>query len=161
GGFGDTVEKATTDAFENFVRSSFHVVMAAFHGMRDEQVTVETWDVGGVARTVTLGNIVSRGSPPAGRADWFKALEAALRARGLATGAHWVRASHAASPDSAPTIEVLVDNQTCAELQGALARFAWPSPPSSFFSVRLFFVVQGGLDVRRAAARMIAHASLD
>jgi hypothetical protein len=157
GGFGKSVEAATADAFENFTRSSFHVLAAALHGMVDDQVTTETWDLGGVARTVTLGNLVSRGAPPPAsvRSDWFKALEAAIRARGLATGTHWVRAYHGATPGSPPTIEVLLDNETCRELEEALARFAWPAT-EGFFSVRIFFILRGGLDVTEAIAHMIA-----
>jgi hypothetical protein len=60
GGFGASIEEATRNAFENFVRSSFHVLLAAFHGMKDDQVTIESWDIGNVVREVTLGKIVSR-----------------------------------------------------------------------------------------------------
>jgi hypothetical protein len=164
GGIGATLDDAVKDALSGFVRGSFHVLLSAFAGRRDdeEQVSRETWVLGGVPRDVTLGPAVVRGTPPDGLplSRWIDQLRDALAARPPSEGAHWVRLYHAQADDRLLTNEVMLDNVADAELERRLLGFPWP-PSATFFSVRCFLVLRGGRDVGRAVARMVERAALD
>jgi hypothetical protein len=154
GGFGATRERAIADAQSNFVANSFHVLHAAFFSEHDDQVRREQWAIGGRPKRVTLGTIGIRGQSSEVAAvapEWFKKFEAQLRSRNLRPGTHWLRYYYAQVDHRPLSCEVLLDNEVWQELQSVMAAEAGPLG-SGFLSLRVFLVVQDGMDISEAAS---------
>jgi hypothetical protein len=137
------------------VANALHVLLAAFAGVARDQVTEERWESGGHSLRAIIGGVTGRGQPPAGGSPtgWFPLVEAAVRAAALPKRTHWLRVYCARSAGSDHVTEVLLDGHEWRELAARLAAFAWP-PADSFYSVRVFLVLDGGFDTSRAVAAL-------
>ncbi len=155
-GFGTDRESTLASAWQNFAAGSFHVLLATLLYHDTEEVDRTMWDIDGIPRAVTLGGVVSRGARPDDD-GWLHAFEAAVRTAILPEGLHWIRLFYAQVEGEEVACEVLLDNVPWEEVQEPMAAFAWPAS-DDYYSVRLFLVVQGGLDIRRAMAVLIDHA---
>lgn len=143
-GLGSDRVTAIRDSLENLTRSSFHVILRAFVMPDDEQVTVEDWHFGSVARKVVIGNATFRGSPPNVAGDpsqWFPLLESGIRKTALTPDCHWIRFYYAHLKGLALDCEVLVDNENSASLRELMLAFPWPTS-EGFYSARIFLIVQ-------------------
>ncbi|HEX7900351.1 MAG TPA: DUF6348 family protein [Planctomycetota bacterium] len=151
GGFGATRNEAIDDAFENFVAGTLHVLLAAFFpDLPTDQADIEEWIVGGTKKRVVVGNFTTRGQLPALR-EFIPAinrlLENEVKARVLSKGTHWIRLYQARGPTTNIN-EVLLNNEPDPGLQAAIGLMPWPAS-TSFYSVRLFLVVQDRSDESR------------
>jgi hypothetical protein len=165
-GFGKTREEAVSDAVKNFVDNSFHVLLASFLSppdAPDAQVVREEWSIGGQKKRVILGGIGVRGTLPRQGEDdlsWLQQFREKLQAQTLPEGTHWVRLYYGQFTSKPSSLEVLLDNEDWTDLRSELSRIDWPVSPG-FFSVRLFLVIQGGVDVSRAIALIARMADSD
>jgi len=150
-GIGATREQAVLDAQQHFARNVFHVILAAFCQRDREQVIQEEWLINGQQRLATIGNVEIRGQLPESGMAWFRQFEDKLKVRELGAGTHWVRLFYAQSRGKTQTCEVLFDNDVWEEMQAEMADVDWPCG-EDFYSVRVFLVLQGGMDVSPAAA---------
>lgn len=152
-GIGPDVASALTDACQSFQDSSFHVLFVTLLGRICDHVDRETWCIGGMVRVMTFGWLRTRGElPPDFWPTIFEAMQRQIEAVGVQSGLHWVRYFYANVPGHHPTIEVLVDNQSCQELSSQAAILRWPSS-DAFYSVRLFFTIQDGASSLPAGAQ--------
>lgn len=157
-GFGPTVVDQRRDAWHTFAAGSLPVLLATLLYLDDDRVERTAWEVDDVDRAVTIGALVIRGTPPA--VDrWQLAIRDAIVGSALPEGLHWVRAYVALQGDEMLATEVLLDNQPWDHGQEALTGFPWPATPG-VASVRVFLVIQGGLDTSRALAELVDGAAL-
>lgn len=146
-GIGMDREGAVGDAMGNFALTTLHPLLAAFYGQEaGEQVTTEVWEIAGASWRVSIGPYGLRGR--AGDAlelpaATFTTLGALIKALPLDGSVHWVRLFYANVNAENSQAEVLLDNEPWEEAQQQLASLPWPRP-ESFYSVRLFFILQRG-----------------
>jgi hypothetical protein len=160
-GIGTDTDAALKDAFYSFARGTLHVLLTAFFDLASaEQVTYEEWDIAGTSREVTLGNVFIRGTTPADTVAWIPQFEAVLKSSALPKGAHWVRLFYAQMDKQAMCYEALLDNEPWAELQEAMAHFAWPAT-KEYYSARLFITIQGGVGLAEACAAICSKEGPD
>jgi hypothetical protein len=159
GGFGEDRAESIENAFETFAQSSLPpLLVALLHTEHD--ATRTALEVDGIMRAITLGDVAVRGQIPEGASldmAWFEAFEVALGRAEVPSGTHWARVYFAQHDGQRAALEVLLDNEPWEWMQGELEDVAWPTG-AGFLSVRLFLVMQGGVDVSRAVARMIERA---
>jgi hypothetical protein len=87
-GIDHDAAKARLDGFENFVRSSFHVLLrAVLLPAPDDQVDVEEWVIGEQRFVVTIGCVTARRPAPDWPVptQWFETFEAAIKRTVAAT----------------------------------------------------------------------------
>lgn len=159
GGFGRSFEEARDEAFARFTEGALPVLLATFVRPPGGEVRVEHWEIAGVRRRVIIGKLQERGEPasePATRA-WRGAVEQAIQGLALPTGLHWLRVFHAHQPHHPRVLEFLLDNTYSAELGAVLEHAPWPRGPKDT-TQRVFFTLQGGVDVSRAVAAFLTHA---
>lgn len=137
-------EAGLRDAWENFCRNSFHVLLSALWGRADEdQVTVETWQVGEQRFEAHLGNFCTRGADgkvPALPEDLFPSIEAQIRALPLDGRIHWFRHFFCAF-DNQRTVEALFDNEPWQAGMDSFAGLAWQDS-EAYYSARNFLVIK-------------------
>jgi len=157
-GFGERRAEQEADAWRRFAAGSLHVLLAAF--LYDEAVPVErtAWEIDGLTRAVTISDALTRGEPP-DLAPWRNAIRSAIMGSTLPEGTHWIRV-FVAQLQGTLTTEVLLDNEPWEYAAEQLAGFIWPVG-GDYYSVRYFLVVQGGIDVSRAIADLVAHLDAD
>lgn len=107
-------EDGLQDALRNFASNSFHVLLSALWGQAEEdQVMVETWEIGERRFEVHIGNLGLRGAegkaPPL-PAGLFPSIERAIRTEPLDARLHWFRHFFCAFGNQR-TVEALFDNQ--------------------------------------------------
>jgi Family of unknown function (DUF6348) len=143
-GIGPDRSTAIEDACEGFQGSCFHALFVTLLDHPCDHVDRETWIIGGQARQVTFGWLRTRGAFPFDR--WppvFERIQGHMKSLPLSPGRHWIRYFYCHLPSGAPTVEVLVDNETHEELQARGGGLPWPAS-DTVYSVRLFFVIQDG-----------------
>lgn len=157
-GWGDDDDSLVHDAVQNFSLSSFHVLLSAFFNDHfDEQIDQETWQIGKQTFTATIGNVISRGDVPdtLGTA-WFNEYQQAVQKLPLSDGVHWLRLYYGQADNRAIAYEALLDNEHCQAIMPLVEHFSWQAS-DDFYSVRVFLVVKGGMDIGRMAY-LIARA---
>ena len=154
-GVGATRAVREADAWAAFSKSTLPVVAGAFLAIKDATVERTTWQIGGLGRTVTSGEPVTRGAPPP-LGTWFESLRASIEGSGLSRGTHWIRMAYTHRDGEAADCEVLLDNEPWEPVREAMQAFAWPSRAEPY-SVRSFLAVQGGLDLSRVLPMFVEH----
>lgn len=157
-GFGETRTEQEADAWRIFATGSLPVLLAAFFYDDEVEVRRTMWEIDGLQRPVTIGATVTRGDPPE-LDTWWEAARDLIEDSTLPEGTHWIRLV-IAQEDAEVVTEVLLDSEPWAHGQAALSELAWPASPD-YYSARIFLVLQGGLDVGRAVADLIAGAGGD
>lgn len=143
-GFGENWGDALAEAGYGFQEVVFHAAFAALLDRPCSHAKVEEWDIAGTRRTVTSGQLGTRGEFPC--ETWprtFQAIVEQLREADLPSGLHWVRYFHQHSPGHEPVTELLLDNEPWVELHEDAVILPWPGG-NAFYSVRLFFIIQDG-----------------
>lgn len=141
-GVGTDLPTALQDACKSFQDSSFHVLFSALLAQPCGHVEQEVWSISGVPRRVTLGLLRMRGHLPLDQ--WppvFEALQKQVQSFAIPSGLHWIRFFYSSFPIESPTIEVLVNNDTCSGLQMQAAELPWPRT-KDVYTARLFFIIQ-------------------
>lgn len=164
-GVGNTPEDAGKDAWENFMRSSFHAILAGIFlpDSHDDMVTRKTLTVGGRTYVATIGQLSIRGkaqSAADGHAhEWVEQFEKDIATHlSLSNGVHWLRIFHAQGGENVMN-EVLLDNETCESLKTHAETYSFPKS-DSYSSVRLFLILKNEPDIARMA-KIIAGLSDD
>ncbi len=145
--------------WKTFAAGSFHVLAATLLYHDTDELVRTTWEIDDLTRAVTIGALVTRGEPPE-RVRWEAAVKDLIVGSALPEGLHWIRAYVALHEDEVLDTEVLLDNATWDYGQELLAGFSWPHVDGSA-SLRLFLVIQGGLDVSRAIADLVEQVAGD
>ncbi len=132
------------DALRNFASNSFHVLLSALWGQAEEdQVMVETWEIGERRFEVHIGNLGLRGAegkaPPL-PAGLFPSIERAIRTEPLDARLHWFRHFFCAFGNQR-TVEALFDNQPWEAGMQNLAALDWQDS-QGYYSVRNFLMLK-------------------
>lgn len=135
---------ALANAFQNFCINSFHVLLSALCGVDEpDQVSVETWRIGGTDDTAVIGHMGARATEggnvpiPDGL---FQAIEHAIRSDALLPRLHWFRFFVGMAGDK-PTFESLHQNEPWAPGLETLQSLSWPTG-TGYYSVRLFLMLK-------------------
>ncbi|VFT36247.1 Uncharacterised protein [Pseudomonas aeruginosa] len=150
-------EDGLQDALRNFASNSFHVLLSALWGQAEEdQVMVETWEIGERRFEVHIGNLGLRGAegkaPPL-PAGLFPSIERAIRTEPLDARLHWFRHFFCAFGNQR-TVEALFDNQPWEAGMQNLAALDWQDS-QGYYSVRNFLHAQAAGVGRRVALRRV------
>lgn len=144
-GLGSTPAEAEKDAFDNFCRSSFHVIAAAFYDHSEpDQVTSELWQLAGSEYEATIGNFTLRSFQGGGTPipeDLFPRLEAMIRALPASVPLYWIRAFYCNLDREEHVSEVLLNNDRWPAAESMVASLEW-EPRDSYYSARLFLVLR-------------------
>ncbi|HBO3045649.1 TPA: hypothetical protein L4Q92_004496 [Pseudomonas aeruginosa] len=137
-------EDGLQEALRNFASNSFHVLLSALWGQAEEdQVMVETWEIGERRFEVHIGNLGLRGAegkaPPL-PAGLFPSIERAIRAEPLDARLHWFRHFFCAFGNQR-TVEALFDNQPWEAGMQNLAALDWQDS-QGYYSVRNFLMLK-------------------
>ncbi|HVV81501.1 MAG TPA: DUF6348 family protein, partial [Kofleriaceae bacterium] len=151
GGFGPSVEARRLDAWRTFAIGTLHALLAAFLYVEEADVVRTAWEVDGTVRAVTTAGVTGRGDVPAVRTieDVARTI---IEGSELPTGTHWVRFFFVQRETKLVVTEALLDNEPWDHGQEQLEAASWPPAGPGGGSVRMFLVLQGGLDVGRAIA---------
>ncbi len=157
-GFGETLEERIAHALRTFAGNTLHVLLAAFLGIDDgDQADRERFTNDGVPRMVTHGNAACAGDPDlAGSTGWYLQFLDLLAEHPIPPGTHWIRLFHAQLDRKQLGIELLLDNERWCAAEPALRAIDWPRA-DGYFSMRMFLVVQGGLDIGVAVGVLALH----
>jgi hypothetical protein len=137
-GVGDSQELAVQNAFEKFVRGSFHVIMEALteHRCESEHVEREVWESAGWSWDAFIGPLFLQATQPGARLGGFEQFYAAISQQflTLAAGPHWMRVFLGALDGQVMGREVLVDGAHWPEGEALLDAhpFEHPHGYSSF-----------------------------
>ncbi len=161
-GIADTREERIRQSLQVFSDNTLHVLLKRFFGLDCGEQTNELKITNhGVPRTITDGNMACRGAGAVEMStDWIEAFHRLLATEPLLEGTHWVRLYYA-QMDRRPTmLELLLDNEQWTS--GLAAARSLPLPlADGFFSIRIFLVIQGGVDVGQAIGLMARHSEAD
>ena len=142
-GIGDG-NTAIRDAMHNFAINSFHVFLAAFWERNEsDQVTTETWTVGGSDFIAYVGNFGTRESAgvdaviPEGL---FPAIKSSVESQALTSSWHWVR-HYFCDVKGKQTFEALMDNEHFEPGVNRMTSMPWVKS-EGFYSVRNFLVLR-------------------
>ena len=142
-GIGDG-EVAITDALNNFMINSFHVLLSAFWGRgEDQQVTTEDWTVSGKPFKAHIGNFGTRGSQgvePVVPPELFPTIRRTIECESLSPSCHWVR-HFFCDVKGDRTFEALLDNNQWTAGLDALRTIGW-AKSDGYYSVRNFLVLR-------------------
>ncbi|ABR85712.1 MULTISPECIES: DUF6348 family protein [Pseudomonas aeruginosa group] len=137
-------EEGLQDALRNFCSNSLHVLLSVFWGHAGEdQVLVETWEIGERRFEAHIGNLGLRGAEgkaPALPAGLFPGIERAIRAEPLDPRLHWFRHFFCAFGNQR-TVEALFDNQPWEAGMQSLAALDWRDS-QGYYSVRNFLMLK-------------------
>jgi hypothetical protein len=144
-GMGATRDEAALNALQNFSVYSLHVLLAAmWKTIEPSQVSIETWDVGGVDWQAFLGLVAMKHQAPDTPtlpSDVFPRLEGAIKAAPLAGDWNWFRWYCAHSKGTPPIFEALKNNEPWAPGVDAIQQAQWPAV-ENFWSARQFLVLK-------------------
>lgn len=143
-GIGKSPEEQQQDALQNFIMSSFHVLLAALWGRVDaEQVNVATWTIDGTPWTAYIGGFSRRLSVgidielPDG---YLEQITQAIQQAPLEHDSHWCRTFFCNIGSQKRIHEALLDNEQWATGEEMMKNVAWPVS-EGFYSVRNFLVL--------------------
>jgi len=144
GGIG-AEDAGARDALENFMRNSLHVMLAAFWGKHDpEQVSIETWEIGGRNFNAYIGPFGTRTMAGCQHAhiprQLFPAMQSAIVHQPFSGKLHWVRIFFS-NYNGEPTFEALLDNEEWPAGIECLQAIPWKKT-NGYYSVRNFLVIR-------------------
>lgn len=143
-GMGDTTELQQKDALQNFLVSSFHVLLAAFWGRAEVQdIEVQSLTIEGKQWVAYVGGFSQRRSVgvetelPQG---YLEKIIDAISAMALSHRIHWCRTFFCNIGNQKRIHEALLDNEPWAEGEAMMQAVDW-STTDGFYSIRNFLVV--------------------
>ena len=140
-GLGMDELTATQNAFENFVKNSFHVMLSALWDITDgEQVGVEEWEIGGQTWKATIGNFGCKGKFDVPQ-ELFATIEDMVSNLDFNGEIHWLRVFYANVGKDETIIECLLDNEVWEDGRRELQTVNWLKS-DSFYSIRNFIIFQ-------------------
>lgn len=162
GGFGETLDERIRHALGTFARNTLHVLLTVFLGADcGDSVGRERIINSGIPRLVTHGDAACAGDPDlAGSTGWWDGFLDLLATHPIPPGIHWVRLFCAQLDRRQLGIEILLDNERWSAAEPALREIVWPAA-DGYFSIRMFLVVQGGIDLAAAVGVFALHPQSD
>ena len=116
----------------------------AFYFQKDDQITIEKWEINGEKWRVFLGNFVGRGEkvensvqPPD---EVFPIFEELIKSQNLNENCHWFSWFYANAENKTMQCEVYIDNQIWQEATEKIKNCNWEKPPE-YYSYRNFVVL--------------------
>jgi len=132
------------DALQNFSVNSFHVLLAAFWEVNDQdQVMSEKWSFHGKTYTVFIGNLGTRGSKgvnPEIPDKLFESIENAIKNEPLQNKLSWFRCFFC-DVSGNQTFEALKNNEDWQPGLSALQSLPWLKT-NGYYSVRNFLIIK-------------------
>jgi hypothetical protein len=159
-GWGAGESEALKTAESSFLMNDLHVFLAQFLGVATDQVERKVWEIDGLSREVICGPVTGLGVDPDAEMLWFEELKKQILTLKLAPGLHWLRFYCARHQDKTISLEVLLDNEECVEIQNALSNFAWKIS-DEFYAVRVFMTISGGPDIADVLRVFCANPDCD
>ena len=83
-----------------------------------------------------------------------------LASQSLSEGTHWVRLFYSQHNRQPSELELLLDNDPWSDALAAAGSLSFPSG-DGYFSLRMFMVIQGGLDIGRGIGIIAQHPEAD
>ena len=149
GDYGETIEEAVNNNFQNFSASSLHPLLAAL-GCIDphtyDQITIEEWEINGKVWTAYIGNLVpkilaDRQNTIAPPSEFFDSFERGIKAQQLINRLHWFRGYYCQLDNEITNREFLMDNELVTETDIIFS--ALPIVPNvRFYSCRNFIILK-------------------
>ena len=140
-GIGKDKYSAIQNAFQNFVANSFHVFLAAFWQINnDEQIGIEEWNINGDLWNVYIGNFGCKGDFNIPE-NLFKTIEEQIQEENLEEDIYWLRIYYANINDKEIMIETLKNNEVWPEMEKKLRYVSW-APSDKFYSLRNFIILK-------------------
>lgn len=138
-GWGKDQEEAISVAFENFNRSTLHIVLAAFFPEKQSDINVETWNIAGKKWKAYFDSIVYVCSDTETQQELyalpiFDTLEACIEKNSYSEKINWLSFFVNGS-----TLEVLLNNEVWKEGLEAFQKVSWPQT-GQYFSARIFVI---------------------
>ena len=132
------------NGFTNFTANSLHPMLAAIWGVEnEEQVTTESWQVGGKNYTAYLGGLgqrTSQGYTPKLPPNLFDSIEALIKSTSMEHRIHWIRHFFCNISPEQQVYESLLDNDVWEAGEENLKELDWHKP-ETFYSVRHFMIL--------------------
>ncbi|MBK5722044.1 hypothetical protein JGH11_14285 [Dysgonomonas sp. Marseille-P4677] len=154
-GMGLNIDITIENAWKNFLKNSFHTLLAAFFSDKfDDQINRYQWQIEGHMYDVVMSRTSIRGNHPEPLpGKWLKQFEDILRNQHLPQGTHWVRLYYAQSESEPISMEILLDNEVWKAVEKKVHSFDFPVY-KDFFSLRVFVILRDVADVSHAASVM-------
>lgn len=135
-------EAGVREALQAFEAEALHVLLAScWYVTDDRRIQVQSWDLGLRQWDVFAGRPVSSPADMTIPEGWLTALGDAMRQESPGAELHWLQIFQRRDEAGQLTREVLLDNESWARGEQALAALAWPA---TAYSMRAFLA----LDVR-------------
>lgn len=152
-GIGMDVNAAIEDAWKNFLKNTFHVLLATFFITKDEKLAIRLeWLINGRKYNVTMGQMAFRGNLPSTLSfKWYEEFESMIKEQELPSGTHWIRLFYAQSANEMMSCEILLDNNVWKSVESKVRAFSFPKS-KDYLSIRIFMVMQDRLEISRAVA---------
>lgn len=140
-GHGNDEVSATQNAFEQFVKNSFYVFLAAFWEVENlEYVGVEEWEINDEKWKVIIGNFVCKGEFDTPQ-ELFDTIEDVASNLQLTKNYHWIRTFYANVNQEEKIVESQLDNQVWEDGKRELQTVNWKES-EDFYSLRNFILLQ-------------------
>lgn len=138
-GWGKDAHEAIGVAFENFNRSTLHIVLGAFFPKKKHDITVENWDLNGKKWKVYFDSIVylcadAETNNQLKNLPIFDTLKKCLGNKTYNEKINWVSVFV-----SGNVIEVLLNNEPWKEAVEVFEKLSWPQT-GQYFSARIFVI---------------------
>lgn len=152
-GFGTDLDSATAEAWNGFLRNSFHVLLSAFFTQDyDDQINRYEWTIDNHDYEAVMSQISIRGRQPEKfPLKWLDQFEDMIKQGSFSPGTHWVRLYYAQSGWEMVNCEILLDNTDWSSKYPLIQTFEYPTS-ENFFSVRVFMVLKDRFDVSKTAS---------
>ncbi len=152
-GIGSSAEEAIANSFNSFVRNTFHTIFAAFFSKDyDDQVLRDKWLINSAPYDVISSQIGIRGKKPDGLSvQWVEQFEDTIKKQMLNSGINWIRLFYSIFNNQITTCEVLINNEVTPFIQDIAEKFDI-TLTEDYYSLRLFYILQNGLDFGRLSA---------
>jgi hypothetical protein len=161
-GFAETRDERVKQSVDAFTQNTLHVLLRVFFAIDCGEQTNE-WTFSGQHGLcqVTDGNVLCRGPAEAPMGDgWLDGLKRILESHPVSDGTHWCRLYFAQLHRKPTMIELLLDNQPWKNAALAAKSLPWRLS-DGFSSLRLFFVVQRGVDIGRGIGLIAENPDAD
>ncbi|MFV0417571.1 MAG: DUF6348 family protein [Dysgonomonas sp.] len=151
-GIGMNINAAIEDAWKNFLKNTFHVLLATFFIPEDKELVNRLeWIVNGREYDVTMGQMAFRGNLPKSLSlKWYEEFESMIKEQELSVGTHWIRLFYAQSGNEMISCEILLDNNVWKSVENRVKTFNFPKS-NDYLSLRIFMIMQDGLKISRIA----------
>lgn len=144
-GLGNSSEECQKDALQNFLLSSFHVLLSA-NWCREvsEQVDIESWRINGDQWKAHIGGFSNRASAGVEVVipdEYFDQIVSAIHKCPLDADTHWFRTYFCNIGRSERVYEALIDNEAWVAGESMMKGVMW-GESDGFYSIRNFIMLK-------------------